>query len=207
MFKQAKIGRGLSAGTSRWSQSNGSWSWVPISCHGPPKISAQRSYSPDKLRLVRSWRERERRRERDWERVEKKSLKEVVVGKQCAGKDSREQFHRHERNASQKLNNIYVVLEISPPFLPPVCSFVQLVASDWTHDTAEHAKTQRVLSTDTRCYSAFTTWSLAHCKCNTVVKQRHPHMMSKGKIYKIIANLVKKKKNVEDVELNLLYMK
>lgn len=33
--------------------------------------------------------------------------------------------------------------------------------------------------------------------------------MSKGKIYKIIANLVKKKKkkNVEDVELNLLYMK
>lgn len=88
---------------------------------------------------------------------------------------------------------IFMLCWRSPPFLPPVCSFVQLVASDWTHDTAEHAKTQRVLSTDTRCYSAFTTWSLAHCKCNTVVKQRHPHMMSKGKIYKIIANLVKKK--------------
>lgn len=73
MFKQAKIGRGLSAGTSRWSQSNGSWSWVPISCHGPPKISAQRSYSPDKLRLVRSWREREREEERD---TEKESGKE-----------------------------------------------------------------------------------------------------------------------------------
>lgn len=65
-FKQTKLGRGLSTVTSPMSKSNHSWPTVPISCHFPPRTTAQGGNIPDKLRLVLRWRGRRgnRRKER-----------------------------------------------------------------------------------------------------------------------------------------------
>jgi len=54
MFKQAKLGRGSSAGTAPLSQSHSSWPEFP-KADTARQISAQCSNILDKLRLVQSW--------------------------------------------------------------------------------------------------------------------------------------------------------